>query len=379
MNKVGKNLFSSTINSGPPNIGLPESGLLIWHIDESIINGGLDTYSINSDISNRGIDLEEADGAQDIGYVSLDIFNDPSSGWFGDMWFKGNTQYVYANPFMADIKPSFGPDTYPSTKANDGSPTFINISEISKARDTMKFFISNTYLVNNYPDTTFNYRLSFDINDDGENDFIGGLDSIYLQVNDAEINRDYFHNIIGDNFNILLTKGDDRTTINIFEEHLDSLHHFQYDYIISMDSIFLSTDIWYDTLFYAISNDDTSIEWKTSSQWDSHIKRVFSSPNNFSIDQNNRGITVESFSESIKKWERKRFQYIAGIDIDLDAKGDLLALDTSGFLYAFNSELILMPSFPLDIRLAPPILSQNILGDNFPEIIAKSIVMVMRY
>ena len=82
------------------DIGLPESGLLIWHIDEAIINDGIFSYSINSDLLNRGVDLEEADGAQDIGYVSLDIFNDPTSGWFGDMWYKGNSQYMYANPNM---------------------------------------------------------------------------------------------------------------------------------------------------------------------------------------------------------------------------------------------------------------------------------------
>ena len=31
-----------------------------------------------------------------------------------------------------------------------------------------------------------------------------------------------------------------------------------------------------------------------------------------------------------------------------------------------------MPSFPLNIKLSPPILSQNIIGDEFPEIIGKS-------
>ena len=85
------------------DIGLPESGLLIWHIDESVINAGLSTYSVNSNLLNRGVDLEEADGAQDIGFVSLDIFNDPSSGWFGDLWYKGNSQYVYSNPYMLSL------------------------------------------------------------------------------------------------------------------------------------------------------------------------------------------------------------------------------------------------------------------------------------
>ena len=56
----------------------------------------------------------------------------------------------------------------------------------------------------------------------------------------------------------------------------------------------------------------------------------------------------------------------------MDANVDLNALDTIGMLYVFNYDLILMPSFPLNIKLSPPILSQNIIGDEFPEIIGKS-------
>ena len=65
------------------DIGLPASGLLIWHIDDAIISSSIDEYGINHDIQSMGIDLEEADGAQDIGHQSIFLFNDPSSGYFG--------------------------------------------------------------------------------------------------------------------------------------------------------------------------------------------------------------------------------------------------------------------------------------------------------
>ena len=111
---------------------------------------------------------------------------------------------------------------------------------------------------------------------------------------------------------------------------------------------------------------------ENNAQWESHKKRVFLSPNNFSIGINNKGITSENFGDSISKWETKTFTYLAGIDIDLDTNGDLLALDSNGILYAFNYELTLMPSFPLNTRLSSPILSQNIMGDEAPEIVGKS-------
>ncbi|MFQ6676622.1 MAG: hypothetical protein ACE5LH_09835, partial [Fidelibacterota bacterium] len=56
------------------DIGLPGSGLLFWHIDETAIREGLHTYSVNGDRERRGIDLEEADGAQDIGYPAPFLF-----------------------------------------------------------------------------------------------------------------------------------------------------------------------------------------------------------------------------------------------------------------------------------------------------------------
>ncbi|MBA66028.1 MAG: hypothetical protein CMG55_09535 [Candidatus Marinimicrobia bacterium] len=373
---------SNNVVVSVPNydIGLPESGLLIWHIDEDIINYGIEAYSINSEISNRGVDLEESDGAQDIGYISLDIFNDPSSGWFGDMWYKGNSQYIFANPGMVGVKPSFGPYTYPSTRANDGSSTYINISEISKAKDTMTFIISNSYMINNYPDSTFYYRASFDINNDGINDFIGGSDSLYIIINDSITNRQYFHNLDSENVSLGFSIYDDRTTIEIFEYYLDSLHHFQYDYILATDSILGSSDNWSDTLFYTISNENhTSIEFISEAQWDSHVIRVLSSPSNFSIGLNNNGIIADYFGGSINKYQTKTFNYIAGIDLDLDAQGDLLALDDDGVLYGFNHQLSLMTSFPLDIKLSEPILSQNILGNDFPEIIAKSLDKTILY
>ena len=54
-----------------------------WHIDEQIIYSKIDDYSINNNLENLGINLEEADGAQDIGYSSIFLFNDISSGYFG--------------------------------------------------------------------------------------------------------------------------------------------------------------------------------------------------------------------------------------------------------------------------------------------------------
>ena len=134
--------------------GLPNSGLLIWHVDEEKVAAGLSDYTVNINREHRGIDLEEADGAQDMGYPSLNPFFDPGSGIWSDMWYSGNSQYYYANPGFLGQPMSFGPDTYPDTRSNSGADSYISINDISTAGDTMSFTVANSLLADGFPDTS---------------------------------------------------------------------------------------------------------------------------------------------------------------------------------------------------------------------------------
>jgi hypothetical protein len=83
-------------------------GILVWHIDETIIEKNLASNSINADPSNRGIDVEEADGSQDIGQ-SYDLLSPGSGSEDGsplDYWFSGNIAPVYKNEFSEKTKPN---------------------------------------------------------------------------------------------------------------------------------------------------------------------------------------------------------------------------------------------------------------------------------
>ncbi len=363
------------------DIGLPASGLLIWHIDEDIISLSIDDYGINSDISNPGIDLEEADGAQDIGYPSIHLFNDPSSGYFGDMWFRGNKQYELANPGYVGLKPEFGPNTYPSTHANDGSSTFIKIAEISMARDTMSFMVDNSYISEGFPDSSFHFVTLFDVDRDDDNDIIGGKDSLYLMLMGEQIKeRHYFHDLYTNDFFVSLIANDDHTEIDIIEYQEDSCLHSIYTFDLSSKDIVLNEQTWIDSLVYPITDpEEQSIDWKSFSLWDNHKQRVFATPHNFGIDLGSQGITVDKFGNPETKWNTISFQYISGIDLDLDANCDLLAIDSSGILYAFNSDLILMPGFPNGPLVTPPVLAQDLIGTDAPEIVARSMDMEFLY
>jgi hypothetical protein len=96
-----------------------DGGILIWHIDENIINARSSSNSINNDPQRRGVDLEEADGSQDIGqsYGLLDAAGGSEYGTLFDYWYEGNKAPLYLN--------RFDETTHPPALTNSGFPTHI--------------------------------------------------------------------------------------------------------------------------------------------------------------------------------------------------------------------------------------------------------------
>ncbi len=125
------------------DFGLPGSGLLIWHIDENVIDANLLSNTINNDRDLRGVDLVECDGAQDIGYYygMFEPGSGTESGDFFDPYWAGNISHKIVNEDADTV--AFSPKTVPNSNANDGSVTFINIYDIG-ARDSVMTFSVNT-------------------------------------------------------------------------------------------------------------------------------------------------------------------------------------------------------------------------------------------
>ena len=101
--------------------GFEGGGLLIWHIDEAVIAENLASNTVNADPSRRGVDLEEADGSQDIGqlYELLQPGSGTEVGWPLDHWFNGNVAPVYRN--------LFGASTFPDSRSNNSAQSFVTL------------------------------------------------------------------------------------------------------------------------------------------------------------------------------------------------------------------------------------------------------------
>ncbi|MBM4130215.1 hypothetical protein FJ250_04195, partial [bacterium] len=90
------------------------SGVYIWHVDEAVVAAafGQATNLFNADPSRKAVDLEEADGIQD-----LDT-NEPSD------WLLGGDD----DSFRGEDNARFAPDTRPDTRSNAGLSTGIVMS-----------------------------------------------------------------------------------------------------------------------------------------------------------------------------------------------------------------------------------------------------------
>ena len=84
-------------------------GILIWHIDESVIAQGIATDAVNANPDHRGVSVMEADGAQDIGrtYAMFSGGSGSEQGTPLDFWFSGNIAHALQESIFPDDTPRY--------------------------------------------------------------------------------------------------------------------------------------------------------------------------------------------------------------------------------------------------------------------------------
>lgn len=160
-----------------PSFPRSGSGILIWHIDERIIEANFATNRVNANPEHRGVDLEEADGAQDIGqvYGFLSAGAGSESGVIEDMFWGSNEINMLVNSSSAV---AFTPFTTPGSLSNFGANPHIYITDFSEPDTVMVFSIRNEVTAPGFPqfigasDVVTNSPVVADLNNDGKNEII---------------------------------------------------------------------------------------------------------------------------------------------------------------------------------------------------------------
>ncbi len=352
------------------DIGLPGSGLLIWHIDESIISNNIQLNSINNDPKFKGIDLEEAGGAQDIGYVSTGLFRDPSIGEPFDMWYQGNPEYDEVNSNTKGNTIEFNSMTYPNTNSNAGAISNLNLGNIGYASDKMQITISNDLTLSGFPDTSLHILYHTDITGDGKKEIIGGGKTLWWSDTDNIVKEEFYELPSSDNLFVMTNIYNSKNLVVLSDEG-DSLKMIWFEYnqglVVKYDSTI--NDIPKLTSYLAGSS--TSDEVNIVHDAPEILMINSKSGSNISVKiPFDGGIII---SDQPIAFNDVEFQYISAIDLDLDGTLEVLAVDIDGKLFAFNQDFTSATGFPVDELVVPPILAKNIFGDEKPEIVFQNI------
>ncbi len=152
----------------------PGSGIVIWHIDENVIDKNIADNKINVDKKHRGVSVVEADGVPDIGEQFTDILGDVIIGEGGpqDLWYKDNNSNFYENRFSND--------TRPNSNTNSGANSLITISNFSSIANKMSFNVS-------YGDSIVKPIFSRQLNLASTNNSLTSLTNGFALLNDSTL------------------------------------------------------------------------------------------------------------------------------------------------------------------------------------------------
>ncbi|RQV97772.1 hypothetical protein EH220_04425, partial [bacterium] len=143
--------FKVAVSASHYDFGIPGSGILIWHIDENVINEKIEDNKVNADPSHRGVDLVEADGSQDIGeeFAFATAGSGTELGIQEDCWYRTNRNNRDANGGALTVR--FNDRSRPSAKLYDKSFTNLEIANFSDVDSVMSFTIRSTNTIEGFP------------------------------------------------------------------------------------------------------------------------------------------------------------------------------------------------------------------------------------
>ena len=158
------------------DVGLPGSGILIWHIVEPEFFG----ENPNAQ-DNWFLNLVEADGGDDIGKWYGFLNSSVNNGYKWDMWFTNNEGYKDNNP--SSYKMQFNDTSHPNTRSKGNLPTGINIREFKFYPDSAVIqLVMDSPLAYNYDGMVFDEMTRAAGGFDHIDNLIGYRDSsIYLK------------------------------------------------------------------------------------------------------------------------------------------------------------------------------------------------------
>jgi len=127
-------------------------GILIWHIDESVIDQNLASNTVNANPAHRGVALMEAHGANEIGNFIQTVFGSYYyDGSCYDFWYGGNPLRSLAHKVGGN---NFTPTSLPNSDSYTGANSHIYIGGFGTHDSLMAFYVTADSVAANFQVTS---------------------------------------------------------------------------------------------------------------------------------------------------------------------------------------------------------------------------------
>jgi len=131
-------------------------GILVWHIDQTVIDQNLSTNTVNANPAHRGVAVMEAHGANEIGrYIQTIFGGNYYDGSFADFWYNGNPAR-HANPYSSDdpLADWFTPFSLPNSDGYNEANSHIYVTNFSSHDSLMTFYVTVDSIASNFTATS---------------------------------------------------------------------------------------------------------------------------------------------------------------------------------------------------------------------------------
>jgi len=352
-------------------IGNDGSGILIWHIDELVINenftSDFTSNSINGDAVHKGVDLEEADGIQDFDSIYSYVY-----GSKDDSFRAGNNDYfgqrVHNGLFSA-----------PTSESYYGG-SLIEVSNISQSDSIMTFDVSFGWSLS-MPyagEVPFEAAL-LDFDADGENELFSVMPNgnltvwkddqmLFEESNDFTIEKIYSWDQLNHTILIPAVSANQSAVLKILSTN-ESTNLFEFAQYSWASHVVVNTDDSSDNHIFAPLNDSANVcsvikvfdrdftefaEMNCSSLIASNL--VLKNKKIAFIDSNKNLITfnLENYQQTgieLSDLENEAINSLLWADLDGDSIDELVVTTDSKKLFCYSENGNLRKNFPVEIPI----------------------------
>jgi len=281
----------------------------------------------------------------------------------------------------------FSSFTHPNTKSNSGANSGVNISNISKTGGTMSFTLSSSYDMAFLKDENKSILFQWDVDGDGDLDFVGEGDSLWWgdDLNDIRT----FYNDEGEDIQACIVQNSNSTGLAIVSNKQNEIFFKWFEFDSDIENFVLTwenknTSIGSTRLLKADGQhkqiwiiDDYS---QSIVSVDSIINLNLTHDNFPYIDNNYRisyyldpmGISVTRVPVSKNIIYKGDFNYLSLIDLENDGHAEIILTDKEGSIHVLDSKFIYKNGFPIEAKAIGPILGLDIMEDENPELVYQS-------